>query len=64
MDTDSLIMEIKCTNVHTDLKLHFSDILNLSNYDEDYKLTSINEDMLDNKMYDPTNKGKTWVLKK
>ena len=63
MDTDSFIMEIKCFNVYRDLKLHFSEILDFSNYDKDYTLTSNNEDMLDIKMYDPTNKGKLGYLK-
>ena len=63
MDTDSFIMEIKCNNVYNDLKLHFSDILDLSNFDKDYKFTSIHKDMPDIQMYDIANKGKLGKLK-
>ena len=49
--------------MYRDLKQNFSDILDFSNYDKDFKLTSTNEDTLDIKLYDPTNKGELGYLK-
>ena len=63
IDTDSLIMEIKCDNVYNDLKLHFHNIVDFSNYDKDFVLHSISHDALDLKMYDFINKSKLGKLK-
>lgn len=51
LDTDSLYMTIKSPNLNEQLKTHFSDILDLSNYDVTHEL------------HDPENKGRLGCLK-
>lgn len=51
IDTDSLFLSIKCKNVYYDLKKHFHDIIDFSNYDSNHE------------MHDLKNKGKLGKLK-
>lgn len=51
MDTDSLFLSVKCENLYHDLKKHFHEILDFSNYDSNHE------------MFDSKNKGKLGKLK-